>query len=88
MDTHDAAALEHYHALIAQHYPPHLAAVLVAARYAHGLAASNAPLPIPALRDAVAQAQDAYPDLSRDAGRLRDVLDKRIGVPTTKPRRT
>lgn len=32
-DPHDAAALVHYEALIAAHYPPHLAAMLAAARY-------------------------------------------------------
>ena len=85
MDTHDAAALAHYEALIAARYPPHLAALLAAARYAQGLDAAT--LPLPAVRDALAAVQDTYPALSREAGRARAALDTCIGVPVTKQRK-
>ena len=42
-DSHDAAALVHYEALIALRFPPHLAAALAAARYQVLLARSFAP---------------------------------------------
>jgi hypothetical protein len=87
-DAHDIAALAHYEDLIDRRYPPHLAAALAAARYAYGLTAASAPLPLPALRDALGAAQDAYPELARDVGRLRARVDDALGVPITRARRT
>ena len=83
--VHDAAALRHYEALIAERYPPHLAALLAAMRYHQGLGVDS--LPLPALREALVATQDNHPDLSRDAGRLRVAVEEKVGVPTTKARR-
>ena len=80
MDAHDTAALRHYEALIAARYPPHLAAALAAARYQVGLAVSAAPLPLPALRDAVSMAKDSYPPLRRTAGRLLVEVEAAMGL--------
>ena len=85
MDAHDQAALAHYTTLIEQRYPPHLAAMLAAARYAHGLDA--AAMPLPALRDALAAVQERDPALSREAGRARVALDEALGVPVTRGKR-
>jgi hypothetical protein len=85
MDSHDAAALAHYTALIELRYPPTLAALLAAQRYAHGLGA--AALPLPAVRDALAAVADREPALSREAGRARVALDEAIGVPVTRGKR-
>ena len=85
MDSHDAAALRHYTTLIELRYPPHLAALLAAQRYAHGLDA--AAMPLPALRDALASLQERDPALSREAGRARVALDEAIGVPVTRAKR-
>jgi hypothetical protein len=70
MDNLDRDAIRHYEALIAARTPPHLAAALAAARYAHGLAARD--IPAAAVRDVV-QASDAH---RREAGRA---LAKRKG---------
>ena len=85
MDAHDDAALQHYTALIALRYPPHLAALLAAQRYAHGLDATT--LPLPAVREALTGVQDNHPDLSREAGRLVAAIDEATGVPVTRRRR-
>jgi hypothetical protein len=77
MDTHDHAALQHYLNLIAQRYPPELAAALAAQRYQVSLLlAQGPPLSLPALRDVVQTAKDTYPALARDAGRLVVAIEK------------
>lgn len=80
MDPHDAAALRHYEALIALHYPPHLAAALAAARYQVGLVVAAAPLPLPALREVVSTVKETQPQLRRAAGRLLVEVEEAMGV--------
>ena len=72
MDAHDTAALAHYEALIALHYPPHLAAMLAAARYQAQIGAC-----LPLLRDTLVAVQEAHPDLRRDVGRTVAAIDRR-----------
>lgn len=79
MDPHDTAALRHYEALIALHYPPHLAAALAAARYQVCLSA----LSLPALRDVVRMVKDTQPRLQRAAGRLLVEVEKEMGKTQT-----
>ena len=80
MDAHDAAALRHYEALIALHYPPHLAAALATARYQVGLIVAVGPLPLPALREVVSTVKDTQPKLRRTAGRLLVEVEEAMGV--------
>lgn len=80
MDAHDTAALRHYEALIALHYPPDLATALVAARYQVGLVAASAPLPLPALREIISATKDAQPRLRRVAGQLLEKIDMELGL--------
>lgn len=72
MDSHDAAALQHYEQLIALRYPPQLAAALAAARYqiAVGMA-------LPVVRETLVRVQEAYPDLKRDVGRTVAAIDRK-----------
>lgn len=80
MDAHDLAALRHYEALIALHYPPHLAAALAAARYQTGLLAAAGPLPLPALRAVISTAKETQPRLRRVAGQLLEKVDAELGL--------
>jgi hypothetical protein len=73
MDAPEAAALRHYEQMIAQRFPPHLAAALAAARYQ--VALSQGALPV--LRDALVTAQEAHPDLKRDTGRTIAAIDRK-----------
>lgn len=73
MDNHDEHALLHYQTLIAQFYPPTLAAALAAARYQAGLTSVSLPL----LRDQLVTVQEAHPDLKRDVGRTVAAIDRR-----------
>lgn len=80
MDAHDATALQHYEALIALHYPPHLAAALAAARYQALLTAGHAPPPLPVLREVVSAVRDQHPALRRTAGRLLVEVEAAMGL--------
>ncbi len=80
MDTHDTTALAHYEALIAQRYPPHLAAALAAARYQVALLAFAAPASLPVFRDIVSAVAEKQPKLRRTAGRLLVEVEEAMGV--------
>lgn len=73
--THEAAALEHYLAMIAERYPPQLAAALAAERYGLGLRPVD--LPLPTLAEALVQVAEEHPDLRRDIGRTLAAIERR-----------
>lgn len=82
MDTHDADALAHYEALIAQRYPPQLAAQLAAARYqAKLMKPASPPQPpvaaLPLIRETLVAVQEQHPDLKRDVGRTVAAIDRK-----------
>lgn len=80
MDAHDTTALAHYEALIAQRYPPHLAAALAAARYQAELLAGDTPPSLPVLREVVSAVKDRHPALRRTAGRLLVEVEAAMGL--------
>jgi hypothetical protein len=80
LDPHDQTALSHYLALIAAHYPPHLAAMLAAARYQAMLVAGQAPPPLPLFREMISITKDSNPRLRRTAGRLLVEVEEAMGL--------
>jgi hypothetical protein len=74
----EQAALDRYTAMIAAHYPPHLAAAIAAQYYATALTSSPPPLPL--LRQIVSDVADTDASIRREAGRFVVALDRRLGI--------